>query len=353
MNTSKKTQLALVYIRYSSHAQDNGNSPAAQMTCAENYTEAHQMTIEQIYHDYAKTGRNTNREGYQQMKNDILSGKVQAKIVVVRALDRLHRNTGNQIEDLKWMEAHGIRLIAVNDSVDTASEDYSKFATIVKAAAAEETSDNISKNTRAALLESARQCRHLGGVPPIGYTVNEAGLYEIDPLTAPIVRDIYTLYSSGMGYSYIKKHLKEKGYKTTGGNDFSDTAIHTILTNQKYKGTYTYDRTAAKDSDGHRNSHKIKPDPIEIPDGMPAISSRHASTRSRRSWHRTAGGQPEEPARTTTPSTASHAVRSAASRSPATSTTATGTSTCSTEGAVTAASPVCGQTSWHRLCFTQ
>ena len=199
MNIPKKTQLALVYIRYSSHAQDNGNSPAAQMTCAENYTEAHQMTIEQIYHDYAKTGRNTNREGYQQMKNDILSGKVQAKIVVVRALDRLHRNTGNQIEDLKWMESHGIRLIAVNDSIDTASEDYSKFATIVKAAAAEETSDNISKNTRAALLESARQCRHLGGVPPIGYTVNEAGLYEIDPLTAPIVRDIYTLYSSGMG----------------------------------------------------------------------------------------------------------------------------------------------------------
>ena len=259
MNTSKKTQLALVYIRYSSHAQDNGNSPAAQMTCAENYTEAHQLTIEQIYHDYAKTGRNTNWEGYQQMKNDILSGKVQTKIVVVRALDRLHRNTGNQIEDLKWMESHGIRLIAVNDSVDTASEDYSKFVTIVKAAAAEETSDNISKNTRAALLESARQCRHLGGVPPIGYTVNEAGLYEIDPLTAPIVRDIYILYSSGMGYSYIKKHLKQKGYKTTGGNDFSDTAIHTILTNQKYKGTYTYDRTAAKDSDGHRNSHKIKP----------------------------------------------------------------------------------------------
>ena len=92
--------------------------------------------MNRIYHDYAKTGRNTNREGYQQMKNDILFGKVQARIVVVRALDRLHRNTGNQIEDLKWMEAHGIRLIAVNDSIDTAPEDYSKFATIVKATAA-------------------------------------------------------------------------------------------------------------------------------------------------------------------------------------------------------------------------
>ncbi|WP_295219085.1 recombinase family protein [Ruminococcus sp.] len=271
MNETKNTQLVLVYIRYSSHAQDNGNSPAAQMTCAENYVKAHQMCIEKIYTDYAKTGRNINRDGYQQMKEDLLSERVRAKVIIVRALDRLHRNAGNQINDLKWLEEHGIRLIAVNDGIDTASSDYSKFATVVKAAAAEETSDNISRNTRAALLESAKQCRHLGGVPPIGYTVNDAGLYEIDARTAPIVRDIYTLYNSGMGYSYIKKHLKQKGYKTTGGNNFSDTAIHTILTNKKYKGTYTYDRTAAKDSDGHRNSHKIKPDPIEIPDGMPAI----------------------------------------------------------------------------------
>ena len=102
MNTSKKTQLALVYIRYSSHAQDNGNSPAAQMTCAENYTEAHQMTIEQIYHDYAKTGRNTNREGYQQMKNDILSGKVQAKIVVVRAQKHRESDRRPEMDGITW-----------------------------------------------------------------------------------------------------------------------------------------------------------------------------------------------------------------------------------------------------------
>lgn len=190
MNETKNTQLVLVYIRYSSHAQDNGNSPAAQMTCAENYVKAHQMSIEKIYTDYAKTGRNINRDGYQQMKEDLLSERVRAKVIIVRALDRLHRNAGNQINDLKWLEEHGIRLIAVNDGIDTASSDYSKFATVVKAAAAEETSDNISRNTRAALLESAKQCRHLGGAPPIGYTVNDAGLYEIDARTAPIVTSI-------------------------------------------------------------------------------------------------------------------------------------------------------------------
>ena len=76
------------------------------MTCAENYTEAHQMTIEQIYHDYAKTGRNTNREGYQQMKNDILSGKVQAKIVVVSTgpAPQKHRESdrGPEMDGITW-----------------------------------------------------------------------------------------------------------------------------------------------------------------------------------------------------------------------------------------------------------
>lgn len=271
MNKLKKTIYVLAYIRYSSHAQDDGNSVAAQSTCIEKYAEANGMVIENYYIDMARSGRNTNRERYQQLKKDIEEGNVQAKVIIVRVLDRLHRNAANQLDDLEWFEKHGIRLIAVNDGTDTASRNYSKLITTVKAAVAEEYSDTLSKNTRAALLECAKQCRHLGGTPPIGYKVNEVGLYEIDELTAPIVRDIFNLYYSGMGYSYIRKHLKNKGYKTSAGKNFVDSSIHAILTKQKYKGTFTYDRTASKDSEGRRNSHKEKPEYVVIPDGMPVI----------------------------------------------------------------------------------
>lgn len=267
----KEKELAVAYIRYSSHAQDDGNSVAAQSSCIEKYAETNGMEIENYYIDMARSGRNTNREQYQKLKKDIEERNIKSKIIIVRALDRLHRNATNQLDDLELFEKYGIRLIAVNDGTDTASSNYSKLITTVKAAVAEEYSDTLSKNTRAALLECAKQCRHLGGVPLIGYKVNNVGLYEIDEITAPIVCDIYSLYSNNMGYTYIKKYLKAKGYKTSSGNDFTDTAIHSILTNKKYKGTYTYDRTASKDSEGHRNSHKTKPNPIEIPDGMPAI----------------------------------------------------------------------------------
>ena len=51
-------------------------------------------------------------------------------------------------------------------------------------------------------------------------SVNEVGLYEIDENTAPIIRDIFQLYLRGMGYDYIQKSLKQKGYQTANGKNW-------------------------------------------------------------------------------------------------------------------------------------
>ena len=68
------------YIRYSSHAQDDGNSVAAQTTCIEQYATAHDMEIEKFYIDTAKSGRFTeNRPEYNRMKEEIqnvLTGEI-------------------------------------------------------------------------------------------------------------------------------------------------------------------------------------------------------------------------------------------------------------------------------------
>lgn len=262
----------LVYIRYSSHNQDEGNSVAAQTTTIQNYVEAHNMEIEAYYIDPACSGRNTKRPQYQQMIADLKNGIVQAKCIVVRAIDRFHRNSRNFSADGEFLEKNGIRFISILDGVDTANG-TSKLVANIRAAIAEDFSDTLSKNTRAAMIECSKQCRHLGGVPPIGYKVNSEGLYEIDEIKAPIVREIFKLYLQDMGYDYIIRHLKEKGYKTSMGRDFSKSSLNTILKNKKYMGTYVYDRSAPKDSEGKRNSHASKSDYIEIENGMPAIIS--------------------------------------------------------------------------------
>ena len=268
----EKTKV-VAYIRYSSHAQDDGNSVAAQISCITEYADRHNMEVIEFYIDMAKTGRNTKRNDYQRLIDDITTGQLQSNTVIVRALDRLHRNTKNGLIDVDVFEKHKIRLIAITDGIDTADGNYSKFALTIKFAAAEDYSNLLSKNTRAALLECAKDCKHLGGTPPIGYSVTPEGYYEIDETKAPIIRDIYRFYLSGMGYDDILTHMKRSGYKTNYGNDFSKSAINAILTNPKYMGTYIYDKTCPKDSEGKRNSHAKKDKYVEIPNGMPAIIS--------------------------------------------------------------------------------
>ena len=65
--------------------------------CIEKYAETNKMEIENYYIDMAKIGRNTNRLKYQQLKTDIENGNVKAKNIIVRSLDRLHRNAANQL----------------------------------------------------------------------------------------------------------------------------------------------------------------------------------------------------------------------------------------------------------------
>lgn len=261
---------AHLYTRYSSHNQDDGYSIEAQIMAAKKWAESNGIKIEKIYTDQAKTGRNTNRDGYQQMMQAVRNGEI--KIIIVHSLDRLHRRAVNQLRDIDEFEKLGVRLVAIKDGIDTI-ESYSKLLMTVRAAVAEEFSDNLSKETRKGQLVCASQCRHLGGKPPYGYKVNSDGFYEIDETRAPAVRQIYKMYLENMGYSYIISWLKEHGYKTQNGNDFKKNSLNSILKNERYKGTYTWDKSCPKDAEGHRNSHRTKLSYIKIEGGMPAIVS--------------------------------------------------------------------------------
>ena len=73
-------------------------------------------------------------------------------------------------------------------------------------------------------------------------------------------------------YSHIE-WLDNNGYKTAKNRSFCATTIKGILENEKYCGTFFWDKKSAKDFRGKRNSHKIKEEYIRIKNGCPAIVS--------------------------------------------------------------------------------
>ena len=69
---------------------------------------------------------------------------------------------------------------------------------------------------------------------PLGYRKTADKKYEIDPATAPIVREIFDLYVNGKSQRQIVDILNEKGYRTVKGMPFRLGSISGILVNRKY-----------------------------------------------------------------------------------------------------------------------
>ena len=88
------------------------------------------------------------------------------------------------------------------------------------------------------MRENALKGKALGGQRVLGYKVNSDCYFEIDETTAPVVVDIFKLYSSGKTVKEICDILNARGVKTARGGAFNKNSLHTILTNKKYIGIY-------------------------------------------------------------------------------------------------------------------
>jgi hypothetical protein len=83
------------------------------------------------------------------------------------------------------------------------------------------------------LTENALKTRHNGGIIPYGLMVNEQQLYQPDPLTAPVVREIFERYSNGEKVVAIRESLSARGIKTkTGGIQLNFNSTRNMLQNR-------------------------------------------------------------------------------------------------------------------------
>lgn len=135
---------------------------------------------------------------------------------------------------------------------------------------------NLSREVSKGLKENALKCIHTGGIPALGYDVDPiTRKLVINPYEAETVRLIFDMFVQGFTYNQIIAELTRQGYKGKHGRELKKNCLHEILKNEKYKGTYVYNRTASKNADGRRNSHLKKPreEQIVIPGGCPVIVS--------------------------------------------------------------------------------
>lgn len=263
---------AVAYCRYSSDMQRE-ESIEAQLRAIEEYANRNGYIIVDQYLDRAKSATTDNRPEFQRMIKD--SSKKCFDAVIVHKLDRFSRDRYDSAFYKRELKRNCIKLFSVSENLDDSPE--SIILESVLEGMAEYYSKNLAREVQKGQKENAYQCRHTGGVPPLGFDVDpETKHLVINPYEAEAVKLIYQRFLDGYSYDEIVAELSRLGIKGKRGKELGKNSLHSVLKNEKYTGTYIYNKSAAKDADGKRNGHSYKPKDewIIIEGGCPSIISK-------------------------------------------------------------------------------
>ena len=268
--------ITALYCRLSRDDGMNGDSKSVANQKHLLSQKAKEMSLSntKYYVDDGYTGTNFNRPGFQQMLSDIEMGFVSA--VMVKDLSRLGRDyvsVGNYTDS--YFPDHGIRFIAVNDSIDSeeGESEIAPFKNILNEMYARDISKKIrsSHRLRGNMGEPLSQ-------PPYGYQKSSENKKKwiIDPEAAEIVKSIFKMCLDGKGNETIARVLQEqkvlvpmaywqskglpRGGKKTQPNPYRwcKTTVQKILSQQEYCGDVINFKTYSK---SFKNKRRYDNDP--------------------------------------------------------------------------------------------
>ena len=96
--------------------------------------------------------------------------------------------------------------------------------------------------------------------------------FEIDESEAPAIRTMFDLIADGKSYKTVIDTLTAQGYRTRKGRKFSNSTLNALLRNEKYYGTYVYNRKNGKRKDNRVLIEKF--DEVRNAKAIPAIISK-------------------------------------------------------------------------------
>lgn len=274
------------YIRLSkedlNRGKDESNSVTNQRKLLDDYYRQNIdefESVEEPYIDDGCTGTDTNRENFQRLIADIYARKVNC--VIVKDLSRLSRNyyeAGELIESM--FVKMNVRFISLAESIDSYKNPDSVSSILVPITNVmnDQYCYQTSKKIRQVFDYKKRNGEFIGSYAPYGYIKdpNDKHALLVDPEAAEVVKQIFTLFLSGMTVRAVVNHLNDHGimcpsvYKQSQGLKYkcpngqakpmwSTITVSNLLKNPVYVGDMAQGRNRVKSY----KIHKIEAVPEE------------------------------------------------------------------------------------------
>lgn len=231
------------YVRVSTETQaKSGYGAEEQERSIIDYCKKDNYELVKVFRDLGVSGTVPDRDGL----TDLISSFNGINKVIVLNTSRLWRSDTAKVLIKREFERAKADVISIEQpSYSIHTKDPNDFlinGMMELLDAYERMSINIklAKGRRAKVHSGVKG----GGECPIGYKWQHDGVDKpvvvIDAKTAPVVREIFSMYLTLGSIRKVRQKLNESGHRTNRGKEFNDMSIRNILTNQFYTGKVTW-----------------------------------------------------------------------------------------------------------------
>lgn len=268
----QQDKITALYTRLSRDDELYGDSSSIQTQKAMllQYAKQNGFAATEYYVDDGYTGTNFKRPDFTRLKEDIERGVVGT--VIVKDLSRFGRDylqVGLYTEN--FFPDNDVRFIAIEDNVDSDKGDneFAPFKNIMN----EWYARDVSKKVRGGIRIKTQQGLYMGSFAPYGYQKDPNNKHKLipDERTAPIVKLIFQMASTGKSPYKIARHLQALQIKTprevlmerglfadAAPYPFSwgDTVVYRLLKNRVYIGHMVGQKSTPKSYKNKKRIHR-------------------------------------------------------------------------------------------------
>ena len=217
---SPPTLRCAIYTRKSTEdgLEQEYNSLDAQRDAGEAYIASQKsegwICLPDRYDDGGFTGGNMERPAVKRLLADIEDGKVDC--IVVYKVDRLSRSLIDFSKIMDVLERRSVSFVSVTQQFNT-STSMGRLMLNVLLSFAQFEREMISERTRDKIAATRRKGKWSGGMPMLGYDVENAGhggRLNVNDDEAARVRGIFELYLERLSLIETAKELDARGWTT-------------------------------------------------------------------------------------------------------------------------------------------
>lgn len=252
-----------IYCRLSEEDRDKDGADSQsiqnQRALLRQYADERGWTVVAEWIDDDWAGADRRRPGFRQLLHAAERGEYD--IVLCKTQSRFTREmelVEHYLHDCfpRW----GVRFVSVVDHADTAVR-HNKKARQINGLINEWYLEDLSENIRAVLTSRRQRGKHIGSTALYGYRKDPdvRGHLLPDPLTAPVVQEIFTRYAAGWSQKAIAQALTDCGEpspaarKGRGLSPWHASTIGGMLRNEMYCGTLVQGRYGSQSYKTRKN----------------------------------------------------------------------------------------------------